>query len=138
MLPAFDNGSIHCILHMRRTECVPAAELRRHLRLTSIPAQLVQRRIRHAARRPDGELIKDLLLLTLPRMWRRRTGGQLKTWATTIKADLEPLSGLRVFGYARRRKDWAKVPSELAQDHRAWSASTRDVVSSIGDAGSDT
>ncbi len=29
-----------------------------------------------------------------------------------------------------------KVPSELAQDRRVWSASVRDVVSSIGDAGS--
>ncbi len=48
--------------------------------------------------------------------WRRRAGGQLKTWATTIKADLEPLSGPRVFGHARWRKDWVKVSSELAQD----------------------
>ncbi len=55
---------------------------------------------------------------------------------TTIKANLEPLSGLRVFGYARWRKDWVKVSSELAQDRRAWSASIRDVGNSIGDAGS--
>ncbi len=69
-------------------------------------------------------------------MWRRRTGGQLKTWATTMKADLKPLSGPRVFDYARWRKDWVKVSSELAQDRRAWSASVRDVVNAIGDAGS--
>ncbi len=100
---------------------------------------LVQRRLRlfgHAARRPEGKLIKDLLLPTPPRTWRRRAGGQLKTRATTIKADLEPLSGPRVFGHARCRKDWVKVSSELAQDRRAWSASVRDVVNSIGDAGS--
>ncbi len=73
--------------------------------------QLVQRRLLwfgHAARRPDGELIKDLLLPTPPRTWRRRTGGRLKTWVTTIKADLEPLSG--------PRKDWVKVASELTHD----------------------
>ncbi len=63
-------------------------------------------------------------------------GGQLKAWATTIKASLEPLTGLRVFGYARWRKVWVKVSSELAQDRRAWSASVRDAISSIGDAGS--
>ncbi len=83
----------------------------------------------HAARLPDGELIKDLLLPTLPRTWRRRAGGQLKTWATTINADLEPISGPRALG-------WLKVSSELAQDCRAWSASVRDVANSIGDAGS--
>ncbi len=114
---------------------MPSVELCRRLSLTSIPALLVQRRLRwfgHAARRPEGELIKELLLPTPPRTWRRRAGGQLKTWATTIKADLEP----GVFGHARWRKDWAKVFSELAQDRRAGSASVRDVVNAIGDAGS--
>ncbi len=90
----------------------------------------------HTARRPEGELIKDRLLPTPPRTWRRRAGGQLKTWATTIKADLEPISGPRVFGHARWRKDCVKVSSELAQDRRAWSASLRDVVNAVGDADS--
>ncbi len=83
-----------------------------------------------------GKLIKDLILPTPPRTWRRRAGGQLKTWATTIKADLEPISGPRVFGHAQWRKDWVKKYSELAQDRRAWSASVRDVVSSTGNVGS--
>ncbi len=80
-------------------------------------------------------LIKDLLLPTPPRTWRRRAQDQLKTWTTTIKADLEPISGPRIFGHARWRRDWVKVLSELAQDRRAWSASVRDVVNAIGDAG---
>ncbi len=114
-----EGGTSRRILRVRRRDCVPTVELRRRLSLTSIPALLVQRRLRwfgHAARRPEGELIIDLLLPTPPRTWRRRTGGQLKTWATTIKADLEPISGPRVFGHARWRKDWVKVSSELAQD----------------------
>ncbi len=87
MLEVFD---IRRILSVRRTGCVPSVELRRHLSLTSIPAMLLHRRFRwfgHAARRPEGELIKDLLLPTPHRTWRRRAGGQLKTRATTIKAD---------------------------------------------------
>ncbi len=82
------------------------------------------------------ELIKDLPLPTPPRTWRRRAGGQLKTWATMIQADLEPTSGPRVSGHARWRQDWLKVSNELAQDRRAWSAFVRDVVNAIGDAGS--
>ncbi len=85
---------------------------------------------------PEGELIKDLLLPTPPRTWCWRAGGQLKTWATTIKSDLEPISGPRVFGHARWRQDWVKVSSELAQDRRDWSGSVRDVINAIGDAGS--
>ncbi len=99
----------------------------------------LQKRLRwfgHAARGPKGELIKGLLLPTLPRTWCKRTVGQLKTRAAMIKADLEPSTMPRVFGYARWRKAWAKVPSELAQDRRAWSASVRDGVNSNGDGGS--
>ncbi len=139
MLEVLDNDSIRRILRVRRRDCVPSVELRRRLCLTSIAALLVQRRLRwfgHAARRPEGELIKDLLLPTPPRTWRRRAGGQLKTWATTIKADLESISGPRVFGHARWKKEWVKVSSELAQDRRAWNASVRSVVNAIGDAGS--
>ncbi len=51
-----------------------------------------------------------------PLSWCTRSGGQLKTCATTIKADLEPISIPRVFGHARWRKDWVKVSCELAQD----------------------
>ncbi len=58
-------------------------------------------------------------------------------WATAIQADLEPLSGPRVFGYARWRMDWVKVSSEFAQDRRTLGlASVHDVVNSIDDAGS--
>ncbi len=92
------------------------AELLHRLRLTSIPVELVQRRLRwfgHAARHPDGELIKHLLQAPTSSTY-RRTGYQLKTWPIMIKADLETLSGPRVFGYARWRKEWAKVSSGLA------------------------
>ncbi len=134
-----DNDSIHRIQLVRHRDCVPSVELRRRLCLTSLPALLVQRRLHwfeHAAGRREGELINDLLTPTPPRTWRRRAGGQLKTWDSTIKADLEPISGPRVFGHARWRKDWVKVSSELAQDRRAWIASVRDVVNAVGDAGS--
>ncbi len=139
VVEAFDNGSIRRILRVRRSDCVPSVELRRRLCLTSIATLLVQRRLRwfeHAARRPEGELIKDLLLPTPPRTWHRLTGGQLKSWTITIMADLKPFSRRRLFGHARWRKDWMKVYSELAQDRRAWGSSVRDVVNTIGDAGS--
>ncbi len=122
MLEFFDNDGIRRILRVRRRVCVPSVVLHRRLCLSSIPALLVQIRLRwfgHATRRPEGELIKDLLLPTPPRTWRRRAGGQLKTWATMIKADLEPISGPRAFGHTQWSKDWVKVSSELAQDRQS-------------------
>ncbi len=74
MLEVFDNHSISRILHVRCGDCVLSVKLRRHLRHTSILPQLVRRRFRwfgHAARSLDGELIKNLLVPTPPRMWRR-------------------------------------------------------------------
>ncbi len=50
------------------------------------------RLLSYVGRRPDSGLIRDTLSPTLPRTWRRRTGGQLKTRATTMKAGIEPLS----------------------------------------------
>ncbi len=72
MLEVYDNDSIRRILHLRRRGCVPSVELQRYLCLTSMSALLVQRRLRwfgHAAKGPEGELIKDLLLSTPTRMW---------------------------------------------------------------------
>ncbi len=72
MLEVFDNDSIRRILRVRRRDCVTSVELRRRLSHTGIPALLAQRRLRwfgHAARRPEGELIKDLLLPTPPWSW---------------------------------------------------------------------
>ncbi len=134
MLEVFGNDSIRRILRVRRRDCVPFVELHRRLCLTSIPALLVQKRSAGLVMLQD--VPKDLLLSTPPRTWCRRAGGQLKTWAVTIKADLEPISGPRVFGHTRWRKDWVNISSDLAQDRRAWSASVRDVVNSTGDAGS--
>ncbi len=97
MLAVFGNDTIRRILHMRRRDCVPTAELRRRLRLTSIPAQPVQRRLRwfgHAVRRPESGLSNDLLFPTPPRSWQKRTEGQLNTWTTTLKKGVESLSKL--------------------------------------------
>ncbi len=110
-MEVFDNDSIHRILRVRRRDCVPSVELRRCLCFASIPSLLVQGRLRwfsHAARRPKGELIKGL----------------------------EPISGPRVFGHARWRKDRVNVSSEVAQDRRTWSASVRNLVNVVRDAGS--
>ncbi len=107
-------------------ECVPSAS-------PPLPYKYISTT---RARSHEAVLIKDLPLPTPTRTWSLRTGGQRKTWAITTKADLKPLSGPRAFGHARWRKDWVKVPSELAQDHRSWSVSVRDGVNSIGNASS--
>ncbi len=70
MLSIFDNAIIRPILHVRRIDCVITVDQRRHHRLNSMLTQLNQRMLQwfgHAAKRSEGDIIRDLLLPTLPR-----------------------------------------------------------------------
>ncbi len=89
MLVVFYNDCIRRILYARRRDCIPTAELRRRLRFTRKPSQLVQRSVRWfgpKASRPD-------LLSTYIR--------QLKTWVTTLSKYLESIPEPPAFGYTR-------------------------------------
>ncbi len=70
----YGGGLRHRKRQSHPTHEAQSVELLRRLYITSVLAQLVQRRLRwlgHAARRTDEKLIKDLLLLTPPSTWRR-------------------------------------------------------------------
>ena len=98
-LEVFVNDCLHYILRCCRIDCVRTTTLRRRLNLRPLPSVLLQRHLRwfgHAARRPEGELICDLLLPTSLPNWRKRVGGQLKAWTSTIKDDLAALSSPQV------------------------------------------
>ncbi len=87
MLEVFDNDRIRRILRVRRRDCMPSVKLCRRLCLTRSCK--------------TSRNAQNMDLLSTPRRRRcSQTGGQLKTRATTIKADLEPISRPRVFGHA--------------------------------------
>ncbi len=101
-LAVFDSDSIFRILYVRHRDWASTIELWRHHGFTCIIAQLVKRRLYWfslAAKRSKGKLIRS-----------RQAERQLKTWATTTKADLEPFSEAQVLGYERWRKCWVKIP----------------------------
>ncbi len=75
--------------------------------------------------------MRELINPDVPRTWRRRTGGQLKTWAATLKEELVRLIGPAVVGIRRWNKEWASLAMDLAQDRRAWSAAVRDAVNAM-------
>ncbi len=100
-LKVFDNDCLRRIERCNRRDRVSCAVLRQRLQLLTLPALLLQRRFRwfgHAARRAPGEFMRELINPNVPRSWRKRTGGQLKTWATTLKEDLVRLIGPAVVG----------------------------------------
>ncbi len=102
MPEVFDNDS------SRRRDRLSTLEMRRRLRFTCKQRHLIQKMLRlfgHAARCPERELIRNLLVPTPSRTWFRRTGGQLKTRATTLKEDLKLLTGPRVLEYGQWVRD---------------------------------
>ena len=84
----------------------------------------------------EGNLIRDVLLPTSFPNWQKRVGGQLKTWASTIKDDIAALSGPQVVGLRRWNRDWLAISCDLAQDRRTWAAMVRDAVLAQEEAGS--
>ena len=132
----FDND---CLLQCRRIDRVPTTTLRRRLNLRPLSPVLLQCHLRcfgHAARRPEGELMRDLLLPASLPNWRKRVGRQLKTWASTIKDDLAALSGPQVVGLRRWNHGWLAILCDLAHDQRKWAAMVRDAVLAREEVGS--
>ncbi len=72
--------------------------------------------------------MRELINPDVPRTWRKRTGGQLKTWATSLKEDLVRLIRPALVGIRRWNKEWAWLAVDLAQNRRAWLAAVRDAV----------
>ena len=130
-LEVFDNDCLRYILRCCRIDRVPTTILHRRLNLRLLPPVLLQRRLRwfgYAARHPKGELIRDVLLPPSLPNWRKRVGGQLNTWASTIKDGQAALSGPQVVGLRRWNRDWLAILCDLAQDQRKWAAMARDAV----------
>ncbi len=96
----------------------------RRLQPPTLPALLLQRRRRwfgHAARRAPGESMRELINPDVPRTWRKRTGGQLKTCTTTLKEDLVRLNGPVVVDIRKWNEELASLAMDLVQDRRVWS-----------------
>ncbi len=95
-----------------RQDRIRCVALHHGLGLRALPPVLRQRRLRwfgHAARRPAGEIIREVMNPEPPAHWRKRRGDQLKTWMTTLKEDLARLSGPDVFGLRRWNRDWMTI-----------------------------
>ncbi len=121
-LMVFGKGCLRRILGCRRQDRIPCVALRHRLQLRALLPVLLQRRLRwfgHAARRPAGEIIRKVINSEPPANWRKKRGGLLKTWMTTLKEDLACLSGPDVFGLRRWNRDWMTIRIAWAQGRRA-------------------
>lgn len=126
----FDHYNLRRILHVRPLDFVANKEVRRRCNLQAITDLLRARRLRwfgHASRCDAGVFIHEAISPRPLPGWKKRVGGQLRTWLGTIKADAELISGPLIYGLSRWRRDWLLLTRDLASDRRAWAAAIRDV-----------
>ncbi|BHF78196.1 U3 snoRNP protein [Sparganum proliferum] len=105
----FDHQCLRTTLRMKFTDFVSNETVRARCdNIARITQAIQERRLRwfgHVLRRPPQELnVTARDPAPLPH-WRRRRGGQFKTWLDTIRQDMEVVLGPSVFGLRRWRRE---------------------------------
>ena len=130
-MEVFDHWCLRVILKIRLSDKVSNEAVRaRCFHIGQLSGLLQQRRLPwfgHVLRKPDEDLIRSTVAPLPCTGWRCRTGGQMKTWLSTVKQDIDRLGLRNVYGVRRWEKNWVAICAELAADRTAWSASIRDI-----------
>nr|VZH95009.1 unnamed protein product [Spirometra erinaceieuropaei] len=131
-LEVFDHHCLRIILRVKLTNFVSNEIVRaRCENIARITQAIQERRLRwfgHVLRRPPQELsVTALDPAPLPH-WRRRRGGQFKTWLDTVRQDMEVVLGPSVFGLRRWRREWVELSRSAAADRHAWRGTIRDII----------
>ncbi|BHF74785.1 hypothetical protein SprV_0501787400 [Sparganum proliferum] len=131
-LEVFDHHCLRIILRVKFTDFVSNETVRARCdNIASITQAIQERRLRwfwHVLRRPPQELsVTALDPAPLPH-WRRRRGGQFKTWLDTVRQDMEVVLGLSAFGLRRWRREWVELSRSAAADRHAWRGTVRDII----------
>ncbi|BHF85091.1 hypothetical protein SprV_1002824900 [Sparganum proliferum] len=131
-LEVFDHHCLRIILRVKFTDFVSNETVRARCdNIARITQAIQERRLRwfgHVLRRPPQELsVTALNPAPLPH-WRRRRGGQFKTWLDTVRQDMEVVLGPSVFGLRRWRREWVELSRSAAADRHAWRGTVRDII----------
>nr|VZI39179.1 unnamed protein product [Spirometra erinaceieuropaei] len=131
-LEVFDHHCLRIILPVKLTDFVSNEIVRARCdNIARITQAIQERRLRwfgHVLRRPPQELsVTALDPAPLPH-WRRRRGGQFKTWLDTVRQDMEVVIGPSVFGLRRWRREWVELSRSAAADRHAWRGTIRDLI----------
>ncbi|BHF71757.1 hypothetical protein SprV_0401481700 [Sparganum proliferum] len=131
-LEVFDHLCLRIILRVKFTDFVSNETVRARCdNIARITQAIQERRLRwfgHVLRRPPQELsVTALDPAPLPH-WRRRRGGQFKTWLDTVRQDMEVVLGPSVFSLRRWPREWVELSRSAAADRHAWRGTVRDII----------
>ncbi|BHF67943.1 hypothetical protein SprV_0301097200 [Sparganum proliferum] len=131
-LEVFDHHCLTTILRVKFTDFVSNETVRARCdNIARITQTIQERRLRWfenlLRRRPKELSVTALDPAPLPH-WRRRRGGQCKTWLDTVRQDMEVILGPSVFGLRRWRRKWVELSRSAAADRHAWRGTVRDII----------
>ncbi|BHF81197.1 hypothetical protein SprV_0702432700 [Sparganum proliferum] len=131
-LEVFDHHCLRTILRVKLTDFVSNETVRTRCdNIARITQAIQERRLRwfgHVLRRPPQELSVTAIDPAPLLHWRRRRGGQFKTWLDTVRQDMEVVLGPSVFGLRRWRREWVELSRSAAADRHAWRGTVRDII----------
>nr|VZI06844.1 unnamed protein product [Spirometra erinaceieuropaei] len=131
-LEVSDNHCLRTILRVKFTDFVSNETVgARCDNIARITQAIQERRLRwfgHVLRRPPQELNVTALDPAVLPHWRRRRGGQFKTWLDTVRQDMEVVLGPSVFGLRRWRREWVELSRSAAADRHAWRGTVLDII----------
>ena len=130
-LETFDHFCLRSIIGVRRLDKVSNESVRIRCMNNEKLSRLLQRRrlqwFGHVLRMSEGAICREVLAPEPCRGWKCRRGGQVKTWISTIKGDMERFGLQSVYGLRTWNRRWINICGELAADRRAWAAIIRDM-----------
>ena len=130
-LEVFDHSCLRRVTRTRWQDRISNADVRVKCELEVVTRTIQERRLRwlgHVLRRPDTEIVNQVLHAKPLRGWKQRRGGQRKTWLDTVKEDVTPLSGPTVYGLKTWNQSWLQLTEQAAKDRKMWRASVRDLL----------
>ena len=131
-LNTFEHRCLRSILGLRLSDRIPNTIIRQRCDQKYDTTSIIQRRrltwFGHVCRRPALIFPNQSLRCKPAPDWRKRHGGQAKTWLNTVKSDLEPIGRFQRHG---RRWDpsWLEIIAPLTQDRNLWNSTVCQILS---------
>jgi len=125
----FDHTCLRRILKVRWTDRLSNDAVRDRCKMSHLDDILVTGRLRwfgHAVRHTDSEPIHKAIAPVPPAHWRKRRGGQRKSWLSTVKQELERTSGPRIFDLRRWKRDWLGLVKADSSNCAMWRRTIRE------------
>ena len=130
-MESFDNLCLRILVKVKLADRIPTGTVRKRcFDIMSLSDTIRKRRLQwfgHVVRRDDSTLIRQVLNPTPCQGWKRRTGGQLKTWLDTVKKDVDCFGLDKIYGLRKWRVGWVEICSDFASDRMAWASAIRDI-----------